>query len=154
MSTASITAVADEATVPVLSVKHSKDCGMWLGHYSCATWERCTCAAKQRPAMADEATVRARIEEAQVVYALPELVRVATTRLSPLCGHAVLVTHNLTDLIAWADHLGIALTASVERRAGKLWTEVAARGELLGWACSVVSMDGLRSAPEPAGAPL
>lgn len=28
---------------PVLSVPHADDCGVWLGHYSCATWSRCTC---------------------------------------------------------------------------------------------------------------
>ncbi len=31
---------------PVLSVSHANDCGVFLGHYSRASWNRCTCIAK------------------------------------------------------------------------------------------------------------
>lgn len=30
---------------PVLSVSHAGNCGVWRGHYSRATWDRCTCQA-------------------------------------------------------------------------------------------------------------
>lgn len=30
---------------PVLSVVHASDCGVYLGHFSRAGWDRCTCSA-------------------------------------------------------------------------------------------------------------
>lgn len=94
---------------------------------------------------ADEATIRARIEEAQIVYALPpvRLLHTAAGSLPPL-----VILDVASNLQRWAHQLDLAVCVNVEEvGGGRLRRIVRARGALLGWAVTVIEVTTIEMPP-------